>query len=164
MYSILRSTIVGLSAIATHSTLFATGFPSDYGAVSRQQAFADAQLNGKPVVVYYSLHFCPGCRRLEALLRTDAVYSKWEKKFNFVSLDPDATRTFKQRIEENARWGVVVTPTLILFAPTGEYICYRVGSFNNTAEAAALPAQLMQYLNIQHASSSPRDCAAFMQK
>ena len=53
---------------------------------------------------------------------------------------------------------------MIFFAPTGEYICYRVGMFNNPTEAAAFPAQVIQYLNTQYASSSPRDCAALFLK
>ena len=164
MYSLLRSTAFGFAALATSSSLLAFGFPSDYGSVSRQQAFADAPSNGKPIAVYYSLSYCPGCRILEGQFRKDTVYSNWTGNFNFVSLDPGATRSHKQRTEQDARWGVVVTPTLIFFAPTGEYICFRRGAFNTTDEAAAFPARLRQYLKAQNTSSSPRDCAELTTK
>lgn len=141
----------------------AFGWPKDYGAVPKVNAFTNAKANGKPVAIYYSLTYCPGCRNMERQLRDDEAYSKWGGKFNFVSLDPGADSSHAEREEIAQKWGRIMTPTLFLFSPEGHYVCYRVGSFNNQREAVEFPQKLLPMLTSKNRATAPRDCSTLLQ-
>ena len=107
------------------------------------KAFATAQAQNKPVLLYWGAVWCPPCNQLKATLFNRQDFAERSKSFVAVHLDGDAAGAQKL----GTRFKVVGYPTLILFSPDRKELTRLPG------EADA--AQVMQVLQLGLASGRP---------
>ncbi len=107
------------------------------------KAFAAAQAQNKPVLLYWGAVWCPPCNQLKATLFNRQDFAERSKSFVAVHLDGDTPGAQKL----GAKFKVVGYPTLILFSPDRKELTRLPG------EADA--AQVMQVLQLGLASGRP---------
>ncbi len=107
------------------------------------KAFAAAQAQNKPVLLYWGAVWCPPCNQLKATLFNRQDFAEQSKSFVAVHLDGDAPGAQKL----GAKFKVVGYPTLILFSPDRKELTRLPGEVD--------AAQVMQLLQLGMASGRP---------
>lgn len=159
----LRALLFILLCFCTTS-LWAWGWPKDYKPVKQAEAFEVAKVNNKPIAIYYSLSYCPGCRLLESQLRDDKLSSVLAGKINAVSIDPGADINQAERDRIKAEWGQIITPTMTFFSPQGNYVCFMRGTWKDVDHGNQVAQRLLPLLTDANASAKVRNCSEILWK
>lgn len=157
-----KKILVLLLAIFINTSSFAFGWPKDYKPLKQEAAFGAAKENNKPIAVYYSLSYCPGCKIMDSHLRSNAVYEYLNTKINTVTVDPGADLSADQRAKIRSEWGQIVTPTIAYFSASGDFVCMQIGRFDDADKALEFWQKLVPKLTESNKSSKPRSCTSLV--
>lgn len=159
-----RTLFIFVITLSISLSSWAWGWPADYKPMKQRTAFEVAKSNNKPIAIYYSLSYCPGCRILESQLRDSKIYEAWADKMNFVSIDPGADLDQAERNKIKAEWGQIITPTMTFFSARGQYICFTRGTWKDTNHGQMIATRLLPLLTQANESPTPRSCAEILWK